>query len=148
MFNFGEELHFWTHPIHFQVKISMLFKSDGKILAIWRTFGTPNILGTNLVRRERKRSRSIRTCKTTSTASDFRYTCSCGHHRTNQGLPLQQVIESISKVQFETVFTYSRLDTKLTSPVGQESWFLCFLEGNCCVIHRLGMRFASKIWKF
>ena len=69
----------------------MLFKSDGKILAIWRTFGIPDILGTNLVRRENKGSRSTRTCKTTSTASDFRYSCSCGHHRTNQGLPLQYV---------------------------------------------------------
>jgi hypothetical protein len=34
MFNFGEESYVWTHSIYFQVKISILFKSDGKILAI------------------------------------------------------------------------------------------------------------------
>ena len=90
MFNFGEELYIWTHSIYFQVKISILHKSDGKSLqfdellanlTFWEQIGSA----------KKKGSKITRTCKTTSIASDFRYSCSCGHHRTNQGLPLQMV---------------------------------------------------------
>ena len=88
MFNFGEELYIWTHSIYFQVKISILHKSDGKSLQFDKLLAHPTFWEQTSSTKNKKGSKIIRTCKTTSTASDFRYSCSCGHHRTNQGLPL------------------------------------------------------------
>jgi hypothetical protein len=70
----------------------ILCKSDGKSSQfdeIWQTRHFWEQTGPA----KKKGSKITRTCKTTSIASDFRYSCSCGHHRTNQGLPLHEVVE-------------------------------------------------------
>ena len=97
MFNFGEELYIWTHSIYFQILI--LLKSDGKFSQfdeIWQTRQFWEQTGPA----KKKGSKITRTCKTTSTASDFRYSCSCGHHRTNQGLPLHLNIFTLGSSPF------------------------------------------------
>ena len=89
MFNFGEELYIWTHSIYFQVKVLILRKSDGKYSQfdeIWQTRHFWEQTGPA----KKKGSKITRTCKLHQPPL-ISGTVSCGHHRTNQGLPLHVV---------------------------------------------------------
>ena len=54
MLNFGEELYIWTHSIYFQVKISILHKSDGNSLQFDELLANPTFLETNWFGEEKR----------------------------------------------------------------------------------------------